>query len=139
MVAIGGIAGELDRLYNNRFPAGERAARARLWKLLCQAFFDRYVPSDGTVLDLGAGYCDFINNVRAARRIALDLNPDCTVAAAPEVQVHQLSLDRLGEVVADGSIDLAFASNVFEHLRAPTRCWKSSGRCTWRSSRVDAS
>ena len=43
----------------------ERAAKARLWRTLCEAFFRRYVPADGTVLDVGAGYCDFINHVRA--------------------------------------------------------------------------
>jgi SAM-dependent methyltransferase len=117
MAAIGGVEGELDRLYRNRFPASERASKARLWKELCDSFFNRYVPSDGTVLDLGAGYCDFINHARAARRIAVDLNPDCLAASEPDVEAHQLPLDHLGEVVGDGSLDVAFASNVFEHLR----------------------
>ena len=32
-----------------------------------------YVPQDAAVLELGAGYCDWINNVRAARRVALHI------------------------------------------------------------------
>jgi SAM-dependent methyltransferase len=109
----------LDRLYAHRFSDAERAAKAGLWRVLCDHFFARYVAPDATVLDLGAGYCDFVNNVKAARRIAVDLNPDTAAAAAPGVEVIALPLERLGEAVAPDSVDLAFASNVFEHLRGP--------------------
>ncbi len=119
MPSTGRIETELDRIYANRFPEAERAAKARLWRTLCDAFFSRYVPADGTVLDIGAGYCEFINHVRAARRIAVDLNPDTAKAAAKEVEVVALPLERIGESIAPESVDLAFASNVFEHLRGP--------------------
>ena len=33
------------------------------------------MPRDATVLDLAAGHCEFINNIQAGRRIAVDLNP----------------------------------------------------------------
>ena len=78
------LEGGLDRLYAGRFNDRDRRAKHRLWRVLCRSFFDRYVPAGGTVLDVGAGYCDFVNHIRAARRIALDLNPD-TVRAAAEV------------------------------------------------------
>jgi SAM-dependent methyltransferase len=119
MASAGRIEDALDRIYENRFPSSERAERARLWETICRSFFDRYVPPGGTVLDVGAGYCDFINNVRAARRLVVDLNPDTVAAAAPGVEVHTLPLERLGEAIAPDSVDLAFASNVFEHLRSP--------------------
>ena len=115
----GRIEGDLERIYANRFPDAERAAKARLWRTLCDAFFSRYVPADGAVLDVGAGYCDFINHVRARRRVAVDLNPETARAAAPGVEVHSVALERLGAAIAPQSIDLAFASNVFEHLRGP--------------------
>lgn len=110
---------ELGRLYGHRFSDAERASKARLWQVLCQSFFSRYVPTDGTVVDLGAGYCDFINHVRAARRVAIDKNPDTRAAAEAGVEVHEVALAALGDVVEDGSVDLAFASNVFEHLASP--------------------
>lgn len=114
-----GLDARLDRLYALRFPERERAAKARLWRTLYDAFFSRYVPRDGCVLDLGAGYCDFINSVQARRRIAVDLNPDMPGYAAQGVEVLSLPLDRLSEGVDDASVDLAFASNVFEHMRDP--------------------
>lgn len=110
---------ELDRLYAARFHDDERESKARLWAVICDSFFSQYVPKDACVADLGAGYCDFVNNIRAGRRIAIDLNPDTTKFAAAGVEVHQLPLERLAEAVEPGTVDLAFASNVFEHLRGP--------------------
>ncbi len=117
--AYGDLNAELDRLYAARFHDDERESKARLWRVICQEFFARYVPADACVLDLGAGYCDFVNNIHARRRIAVDLNPDTKRFAAPGVEVHQLPLERLSEAVDQGTVDLAFASNVFEHLRSP--------------------
>ncbi len=73
----------------------------------------------GTVLDLGAGYCELINHIRARRRIAIDLNPDTVLAAEPGVEVLSIALDQISEAIESASVDLAFASNVFEHLRGP--------------------
>ena len=109
----------LDRLYAARFSEAERRTRVQLWRTLCDRFFARYVPPSATVLDLGAGQCDFINHIRAARRIAIDLNPETPRAAAPGVEVHVRPLVTLGAVVEPGSVDVVFASNVFEHLRSP--------------------
>lgn len=113
------IDSALDRIYAARFSEDERAAKARLWQTLYHSFFRRYVPVDGTVLDVGAGYCDFINQVRARRRIAVDLNPDTVGFAAPGVEVFTLTLERMGDVIVPESVDLALASNVFEHFRSP--------------------
>jgi SAM-dependent methyltransferase len=113
------LENDLERLYANRFSDSERSEKTNLWRILCDAFFSRYVPPDGTVLDLGSGYCDFINNIAAAHRIAVDLNPATWSAAAEGVDVHALPLERLDEAIAPASVDFAFASNVFEHLRGP--------------------
>jgi SAM-dependent methyltransferase len=110
---------ELSRLYANRFSAQERTAKLAIWKTLCEAFLSRYIRPEETVLDVGAGYCDFINNIEVSRKIAIDLNPDTLRCADPDVEVHLLPLERLGEAVSPGSLDVAFASNVFEHLRGP--------------------
>lgn len=110
---------ELERLYAQRFNSDERKTKARLWKANIDGFFHRFVPAEGTVVDLGAGYCEFINQVQAARRIAVDVNPESARAAASGVESIQLPLERLDEGIAPASVDLAFASNVFEHLRNP--------------------
>lgn len=117
--SVGRLEGALDRIYRGRFSDAERAAKRRLWGVLCDDFFSRYVPADGAVLDIGAGYCDFINQIQARRRVALDLNPDTAAFAAPGVEILPVEFARVGEALEPGSIDLAFASNVFEHVRGP--------------------
>ena len=100
-------------LYANRFSDADSAARRRLWQVLVADFLDQWIPTDGCVLDLGAGDCAFINAVNARRRIAVDVNPEVIASAAPgvEVVVGKLEPHRFS-----GECDLVMASNVFEHL-----------------------
>lgn len=111
----------LEEIYAHRFSPAERAAKSQLWRVLCDDFFAKYVPPNAAILDLGAGYCDFINNVAGTRKVAVDLNPETARSAAEGVEVLPLDLDRIGEAIEPDSIDLAFASNVFEHLRGPEK------------------
>jgi SAM-dependent methyltransferase len=106
---------ELSRLYRNRFDAKELAEKQILWSALCEGMFQQYVPESGTVLDLGAGNCEFSNAIRARRRVAVDLNPETKYFADPAVEVFQTSSTDLS-ALADGSVDTVFSSNFFEHL-----------------------
>src|SRR4051812_15641993 len=76
---------DLRVLYANRFGNAE-AQRTDIWKVLCADFFQKWVPRDSTVLDVAAGHCEFINNIEAGRRLAVDLNPDVLVRATPGVE-----------------------------------------------------
>jgi SAM-dependent methyltransferase len=91
------------------------AKRETLWKALWRYFFRRIVPAEGCVLDLGCGYGDFINQVEARRRIALDSWPGFAAHLAPGVEPVVASVTDLS-AVADASVDFAFASNLFEHV-----------------------
>ena len=106
----------LERLYALRFSPGERAANDRLWRVLCERYLARFVPPDATVVDVGAGGCGFINHIRAQRRIAIDLDPRVRERAAPEVEVHNSDIVSLPALLGASSVDVAFASNIFEHL-----------------------
>ena len=67
------------------------------------------------VLDLAAGHCEFVNNIRAGHRIAVDLNPDVALHAAAGVQAHVLRSDDLAGIEGQ-SVDVVFISNFFEHI-----------------------
>lgn len=101
--------------YSHRFSEQELASKRVLWRTLCEHEFQQYVPPSGAVLDLGAGYCEFINSIRAGRKIAVDLNPDTAHWAAADVHVLQRSSDDLGPI-ANSTINTVFTSNFFEHL-----------------------
>ncbi len=108
---------QLQCVYSHRFSQAELLRRRAIWRVLCQDFFQRYVPEESTLLDLGAGYCEFINQIKAARKIAVDLNPDTARFAAPDVTVYQTSGLQLAPI-GDQVVDVVFCSNFFEHLES---------------------
>jgi SAM-dependent methyltransferase len=106
---------DIAKLYTKRFNPAERSEKNLIWQVLCQDFFQRYIRRTDTVIDLGAGYCEFINNIHAEAKIAVDLNEDTSVYAAPDVRVLKSPSTDM-RTVADASVDVVFASNFFEHL-----------------------
>jgi len=106
---------ELTRLYNQRFAGDELVDKQVLWSTLCEDFLSKYIEPDSTVLDLGAGRCEFVNNIRAKRKIAVDPNPATAGLADPSVEVHQLYSNDL-QPLLDAEVDVVFASNFLEHV-----------------------
>jgi len=89
--------------------------RSILWRTLTAEVFQPLVQPDFTVLDLGAGYGDFINNVKARRRIAVDAWPGMLDHLDPNVEGIVTPVTRL-EMLEKESLDFVLASNIFEHL-----------------------
>jgi SAM-dependent methyltransferase len=107
-------AADVEAIYKRRF-SPDLASRQQMWRVLCSGFFQRYIPTNAVVLEVGAGYCEFINSIRAGAKIAVDLNPDTQLYANPDVRVVETTTTDLS-AIESGSIDVAFASNFFEHL-----------------------
>jgi SAM-dependent methyltransferase len=103
----------MSEYHESRFACNRR--RDLLWKTLCEAYFQRLIPPDACVLDLGTGYGSFINHIRCARRIAVDTWEGAIPHLASDVEVHIGSATDLG-FISDNSVDFVFASNLFEHL-----------------------
>lgn len=97
---------ELKKMYERRF-GKDIEFRNKMWSVLCKDFFQKYVPLDSTVLDIGAGYCEFINNIEARKKLALDSNPDIIDFISNEVQIV-LSRSTNIEDIKDRSIDVVF-------------------------------
>jgi SAM-dependent methyltransferase len=104
---------ELQQIYGARF-AGKTHYRAQVWRVLV-SYFSHWFPSHGAVLDLGAGYCEFINHVIAREKYAMDLNPDVHHRAAEGVAVLQQDCSHPWPL-PDGTLDAVFTSNFLEHL-----------------------
>ena len=49
-------------LYQSRFSSAELDRARRFWRPICR-FLQRYVSVEGATLDLGAGFCHFINQI----------------------------------------------------------------------------
>lgn len=106
----------LSTIYNNRFPIEDRAAKDAIWQVLCRHFFQRYVPSDATVLDLGAGFCEFLRHIECKERIAVDLSQQVREFAPKGTRVIVAPSQSLRGMVDDASADVVFTSNFLEHL-----------------------
>jgi len=126
---------ELQKIYETRF-AGKAEYRTQVWKVLVH-YFSQWLPASAAVLDLGAGYCEFINNVAAKTKYAMDLNPDVKKQAAPGVSILLQDCSEPWQL-PEGHLDAVFTSNFLEHLPDKTavskvlanayRCLKPGGR-----------
>lgn len=124
-----------EDIYRRRFGSQE-AFRDEMWQVLCRDFFQRYVQRDATVMEIAAGYCEFINNIEARRKIAVDINPETRRRAAAGVEVVLTTSSDLSMIPSE-SVDVAFVSNFFEHItrdeitetvRETYRCLAPGGR-----------
>lgn len=126
---------ELERIYSARF-AGKTDYRTQVWRVLAP-FFSQWFPSTGAILDLGAGYCEFINNASARMKYAMDLNPFVSKQAVEGVTVLQQDCSEPWPL-PEGELDAVFTSNFLEHLPNKAavsttlshayRCLKPGGR-----------
>jgi SAM-dependent methyltransferase len=103
--------------YSNRFSASERKRKDKIWQSLCQYFFQKLISLQDIVMDIGAGYCEFINHIKCRKKIAVDINPDTKKYAQKDVEVLDLNPDTLKKNYR-GKVDKVFISNFFEHLNS---------------------
>src|SRR5437867_5931063 len=105
------------QLYRHRFSERELHRQGAFWRTICN-YLQRYVPPDGVTLDLGAGFCHFINNIRSREKIALDINAESLRRyAAQAVRIVVASGADLS-AIPSASVDTVFASNVYEHFHS---------------------
>jgi ubiquinone/menaquinone biosynthesis C-methylase UbiE len=112
---------DLGAIYRDRF--GGRTGvvkRDRVWQTLCRSFFNGLIGPDKTILDLACGYGEFINNVTARHKLAVDLNPDARQHLNGDVKFLLVSATNIP--IPDGSVDIVFASNFLEHLPDKDTC-----------------
>lgn len=130
------VKDELTREYALRF-ANQAQYRDAVWKVLTADFFQRFIPRDATLLDLGCGWGEFVNNIAAAKKYGMDLNPDAKKRVASDVELLEQDCSHEWPLIAE-SLDCVFTSNFFEHLRTKDdlrrtvrqihRCLRHGGR-----------
>jgi SAM-dependent methyltransferase len=127
---------QLRRGYDRRF-AARQDYRHRVWTVLTEQFFQRYVDPTAIVLELGCGWGEFINQIRAGTKYGMDLNPSSPSRLHADVAFLHQDCSQPWPL-EEGSLDVVFTSNFFEHLpdkaslgRTLTeahRCLRSGGR-----------
>ncbi len=115
------MTNELEGLYRRRFADVSQHRRAAMWEVLCRVVLQRFVGREDTVVDLGAGFCEFINTIRCGRKIAVDAKPSLRELAGPDVQVVTGVIPDVLAEIPPASAHVVFSSNFFEHLRDKTQ------------------
>jgi SAM-dependent methyltransferase len=94
-------------------------ARSAVWSVVA-AHLASWIPPAARVLEIGAGYCDWINHVRAGRRLAVDIWPEVVRHAGPGVDTRVLDVATELRTLGEGGFDVVLASNVLEHFDPDT-------------------
>lgn len=104
---------KVDNYFKTRLVYDE--GRTRVWKAINE-YLQYFVPNRASVMDIGCGYGDFINGIGAEKKYAIDLNEGMKQYMSDEsiIFTAQSVLEKLP--VANESLDVVFASNLFEHF-----------------------
>jgi ubiquinone/menaquinone biosynthesis C-methylase UbiE len=92
-----------------------------IWKTLCENFFQRVVGDGKVVADLACGYGEFINNIKAPKKYAIDLNPDARQFLTKDIEFCLSHADDMSAIPSN-VIDVVFTSNFLEHLKTKDEC-----------------
>jgi hypothetical protein len=109
----------IEKRYQARFSISlrHRGCEDGTLEGLVKQFRQRYVPADGSVVDIGGGYCEFINAVRCRKKYIIDLVLSSPSRASVLARAFQRRLLRcLG----------GFSSPPLETACAPAYCWLAS-------------
>lgn len=105
-----------DKIYKERFTGEEIERKKRIWMVLCNDFFSNYIQYDSTIVDIGCGYGEFINQIKARNKIAIDINPRSKAYLNPEIKFYNSLEDFILE--NNETIDIIFMSNFLEHIKS---------------------
>lgn len=102
-----------EKYYESRFVFDK--GRAKVWKAINE-YLQNFISENASVLDIGCGYGDFINGIKAKNKFAIDLNNKMHEFMSDKAIVfkEQSVLDVFPN--EDESLDVIFASNLFEHF-----------------------
>lgn len=106
---------ELSELYKIRFAQNQLPRKYAIWQVICRDFLQRFIKTSDTVVDVACGYGEFLNNISATKKIAVDLNADALKFLNSDIEFHQCEATKLGSLIAGGA-DVIFTSNFLEHL-----------------------
>jgi len=104
-----------EQIYGHRWDARELNSVKKVWEVLTRYFFQKFIGEDARVLDIGCGYCHFLNNIKAKEKIGVDANPAVKNYAAPGVTIIPTDDLALGGLTPE-YFDCIFISNFLEHL-----------------------
>jgi 2-polyprenyl-3-methyl-5-hydroxy-6-metoxy-1,4-benzoquinol methylase len=100
----------MDQYYNTRYTFDK--GRKRIWMVICH-YLQKYIPTDAAVMDIGAGYCNFINNIKGGTKYTVDCNTNSK--SFYNADIHFMNTG-INDIDTKNKVDVIFISNLLEHL-----------------------
>jgi len=104
-------------LYEFRFPNKTEKIRHQLWGVLIRGFFQKLIPVSSVLLDFGCGRGEFIGQINAKQKIGLDRENLLLDRYAEKIEFFAVQ-NSTWNFLENDSIDVIFASNVFEYFES---------------------
>jgi len=92
--------------------------RKMVWGEICNYLNRHYIPKDSSVLELGSGYGDFIGQIKAREKVAIefeDIHAE-RMRSYPDVKMLFGSTMDLLPALGKSQFNVVFSSNYFEHF-----------------------
>jgi len=89
------------------------AGRKKVWRAIA-GYLQRFIPLHTSVLEIGSGYCDFINLIAADLKVAVDINPQAQQFCSGDVKFYCTSIEQAA--LDESGFDVIFCSNLLEHF-----------------------
>jgi len=130
------LPSQLQEEYRLRFaPMSHR--RDTVWQILTKHFFQELCEQKGSLLDLGAGWGEFVNHIQVDTKYAMDLNPQTREKLGSGITFLEQDCSDVWPL-NENALSTVFTSNFFEHLptkatlqstlKQAYRCLKPGGR-----------
>ncbi|MBF0361077.1 MAG: class I SAM-dependent methyltransferase [Oligoflexia bacterium] len=102
--------------YTTRFSYDPK--RTIVWQEICSYLNKHYIATDSKVLEIGCGYGDFIGNIVAKKKDAIEIEPYFKkfIEKDSQVKIHVTDASIALSEFPENSFDVVFCSNYFEHL-----------------------
>lgn len=95
------------------FEKSERNTRLKVWKPIA-VFFQRFIGLESSILEIGSGWGEFINQISAENKYSVDI--DVSFRQYLDKDINFSVQDVRSLAFKSAVFNHVFASNVFEHL-----------------------
>jgi SAM-dependent methyltransferase len=92
--------------------------RRLVWEEICRYLNRHFIPECTRILELGSGYGDFIGNIKARERVAIEIDDFFQehVNTYSDITIHFADANVILDTLPKQSFDVVFCSNYFEHF-----------------------
>jgi len=96
--------------FNTRYTYN--SGRIKVWKAISE-YLQRFISPKDAILEIGAGYCDFINQIQGEKKYAVDIDAHSKLYCNKDISFIKSSIF---DINIQEKFNIIFASNFFEHF-----------------------